>query len=94
MTFFWILWGIDAVVALIALYFFFVGLGDGSVSSFNGTMWMGLLAGLAVVLLGSLWLKSHDYLLLAKILLAVVAVPATLYGLMILTMVFGGGRWN
>lgn len=94
MTFFWILWGIDAVVALIAVYFFFVGLGDGSVSSFNGTLWMGLLAGLAIVLLGSLWLKNHDYMGMAKLLLAIVAVPAAGYGLIILIAIFGGGRWN
>ncbi len=35
MILFWILWGIDAIVALIAVYFFIVGLSDGSVSSFN-----------------------------------------------------------
>lgn len=94
MTFFWILWGIDALVALIAVYFFFIGLGDGSVSSFNMSLWMGLLAGLAVVLLGSIWLKNHDYMGMAKLLLAVIALPAVGYGLMLLAMMTGGGRWN
>lgn len=94
MTFFWILWGIDAFVALIAIYFFFVGLGDGSVSSFNGNLWFGLLAGLAIVLLGSLWLKNHDFMGLAKLLLAIVAIPAVGYGLIILISIFGGARWN
>ncbi len=38
MILFWILWGIDFIVALIAVYFFIVGLGDGSVTSFNGAL--------------------------------------------------------
>ena len=34
---------IDAAAALVALYFFFIGLGDGSVSSFNIAIWLALL---------------------------------------------------
>jgi hypothetical protein len=30
-----LLWGFDALIALVVLCFFFVGLADGSVSSFN-----------------------------------------------------------
>src|SRR5215217_3048043 len=32
---FWLLWGFDALIAAVVLYFFFAGLADGSVSSFN-----------------------------------------------------------
>ena len=56
MTFFWILWGIDAVLSLVVLYFFFVGLADGSVSSFNMGLWLMILIGIGAIMLGSLWL--------------------------------------
>ncbi len=59
MILFWILWGIDAVVTLVALYFFFIGLSDGSVSSFNGGLWMGMLLGLAVILSAQIFGSSH-----------------------------------
>jgi hypothetical protein len=88
MTFFWILWGFDAFIALIFLYFFLIGLTDGSVSSFNIGLWMLILAGLAGILLGSLGLMKIDYLAIAKLLLCVLAVPGFLFGLMTLSMLF------
>ena len=94
MAFFWILWGFDACIALVALYFFFIGLGDGSVSDFNMGIWMMLLGGLAVILVGSLWLKGLGKLVLAKGLLAILAVPGLLYVLFILLVVLSGSRWN
>ncbi len=94
MILFWILWGIDSLVALVAVYFFVVGLGDGSVSSFNGTLWFGLLIGLAALLGGSWFLKSSGYLKAAKILLSVVAVPAFLFFLFFLITIFTKPRWN
>ncbi len=45
-----ILWGIDAVIALVFVYFFVVGLGDGSVSSFNMRLWLSTLFTLSGVL--------------------------------------------
>lgn len=94
MTTFWILWGIDAITALIILYFFFTGLSDGSVSSFNGGLWFIILAALAVILLGSLWLKASGYLGWAKSLLSVLAIPATLYALFIVLVLITKPRWN
>ncbi|MFN4255040.1 MAG: osmoprotectant transporter permease [Saprospiraceae bacterium] len=94
MTFFWVLWWFDAIVACIALYFFFVGLGDGTVSSFNGGLWSLLLLGLAVILFGSQWLHAHGHPTLAMLLLAVLAVPAFFYLLIIVIAVIGGERWN
>jgi hypothetical protein len=88
MIFFWILWGFDALIALIFLFFFFIGLGDGSVSSFNMGIWLLILAGLAAILLGSLGLINYHYMSIAKLLLSVLAVPGFLYGLMILAMMF------
>ena len=46
---FWILWGIDAVVAAIFVLFFLIGIGDGTVSSFNIALWAGTLIALAGV---------------------------------------------
>ena len=40
MTVFRILFGIDTLVAVVALWFFVIGLGDGSVSSFNMLLWL------------------------------------------------------
>jgi hypothetical protein len=55
---FWAPWGVAATVAAVCLYFFLVGLADGSVSSFNAGLWTVLLLLVATVTGGSLWLKS------------------------------------
>lgn len=94
MIIFWILWSIDAIAALVAIVFFFIGIADGSVSSSNSGIWFLMLAGLAAILLGSLWLKAHEYMGLAKTLLAVLAVPTALYGLFLLVAIFSNTRWN
>ena len=39
--------GIGLLVAIVVVYFFVVGLADGSVSSFNMSLWLGLLAAVA-----------------------------------------------
>jgi hypothetical protein len=91
---FWVLWGFDAIIALVVIYFFFIGLADGSVSSFNIGLWLVVLLVLAVLMLGSLWLKSHEWVGLAKICLSILAVPSMLYLLMMLLMIFGKQRWN
>lgn len=84
--FFWILWGFDALIALVVLYFFAIGLLDGSVSSFNMGLWLLVLVLLAAVLLGSLQLVKHHYPLGAKLLLSALAAPGFLFGLMMLIM--------
>lgn len=94
MTFFWILWGFDALIALVVLYFFFIGLADGSVSSFNMGLWLFLLAAVAAILLGSLWLESHDRIGLAKAVLCILAVPGFLYLLFMLVVLITKPRWN
>jgi hypothetical protein len=90
MYLFWIFWGIDAFVASILVYFFFVGLGDGSISSDNIVLWLVILLGLAAVLLGSYWLFVHQYTIAAKLLLSLVAVPGLLYALFMGLVLFGG----
>jgi hypothetical protein len=57
------------------VFFFRWGLADGSVSSFNITLWLGMLAGLGVVLFGSLGLRNRGQTAAAVILLLVLAFP-------------------
>jgi uncharacterized membrane protein len=92
--FFWILFGIDVIVGLIAVYFFFIGLGDRSISERNIMLWMGMLLAIAIILLGSVALKNTDHPVLAKSLLSVLAVPTVLYGLFMFIAVVTKARWN
>lgn len=93
MYLFWSLWSIDALVALIIIVFFLIGLSDGSVSSFNIVLWLVILIGLAAVLLGSYWLFMHQYPIVAQLLLASLAIPSLLYGLLMLLML-GNTNWK
>ncbi len=55
---FWVLWGFDAIASLVILYFFVAGLADGSVSSFNMGLWLGIVVVVCAVMVGSLALRS------------------------------------
>ena len=94
MILFRILYIIDSTAAIIILCFFFTGLNDGSVSSFNMELWFGILTGLAIILIGSRLLKTNGYLAFANALLCVLAIPAILYGLFLLLVIFSGAKWN
>jgi hypothetical protein len=91
---FWLPWTIDAVVAAIVLFFFFWGLADGTVSSFNAGIWTVLLAALAVVVGGSLWLKTTGRRGLGIALALMLAVPGALVGLFFLALIVAHPRWN
>ena len=93
MILFWIFWVIDAVIALIAIYFFIIGLMDGSVSSFNSGIWTALLISL-FVLLGLSFYFRDQYLSLAKTLLGVLAIPALLFGVFMLVAILTKAKWN
>ncbi|MVM37081.1 osmoprotectant transporter permease [Spirosoma sp. HMF3257] len=94
MNIFWILWGIDGIIALIFFYFFFVGIADGSVSSYNGGLWFFMLIALSAILIGGYWLQTHQHEVGAKILLSVLAVPGLLCGLFFLILILTNPRWN
>jgi hypothetical protein len=89
-----IIWAIDAVAAFGVLYFFVAGLGDGTVSSANIILWLGILASIFIIMYGSLWLKKRRQRVFALLLLLVLAVPALLYLLFISMALFGNQRWN
>jgi hypothetical protein len=91
---FWVLWSIDALVAAVALYFFVVGLADGSVSSFTAGLWAIILLGIAGIIGGSILLRSAGQRVLSIILLLVLAIPAAIFGLFILLIVISKPNWH
>ncbi len=94
MWFFRILFGIDVAAAAVIVYFFFVGLADGSVSSFNAGLWMAILAGTAAIL-GSGWALSAKGQRGAAIgVLSILAIPSVLFGLFMLLIVITQPNWH
>ena len=91
---FWILWGFDAAIGLVALYFFFAGMATARVSSFNIGIWLVILGSLAVIIGGSLWLRRKAQPGIAMALLLVLAVPGCLAVLFFLVLLVTHPRWN
>jgi hypothetical protein len=81
---FWFLWAIDAAIAAVALYFFFSLSAGGNIGSFNILPWLAILAVLATVIGGSVWLRSAGQHALAIIFLLLLALPGALYALFLL----------
>jgi len=94
MIIFRVVWAIAVIVALLGVAFFFIGIADGTVSSFNIVLWAAVLAGLAVVVFGSRALSKRGQVAAAAVLAAVLAVPGVLYALFLLAAVTSGVRWN
>ena len=76
---FWFLWCIDALIAAIALYFFFSLAAGDRIRSFNIVPWLLILAALAAVVGGSVWLRSIGQRALAIALLLLLAIPGALF---------------
>jgi hypothetical protein len=94
MIWFGILFGLDSIAALVAVYFFVAGLADGSVSSFNMLLWLAMLGGIGAVLGGSILLSRNGYRRRANALLLVLAIPGFAFGLLVLLVVILQPRWN
>jgi hypothetical protein len=94
MILFKFLWFIDAIISVVFLYFFFAGLGDGTVSGSNILLWLLILGGLAVILYGSSRLKAGKHPYLAILLLLIAALPAMLFALYMLIALRNHERWN
>lgn len=82
------------MAAGVAVYFFLWGLMDGSVSSFNMALWMGLLAVVVAVPAGGYALHACKHPWASIVVLLVTALPAFLYLLFILAMLIFQPRWN
>jgi len=83
---FWFLWCVDAVIAAVALYFFFSLAAGGRVGSFNILPWLAILGALAAVVAGSIWLRSIGQHVVALVLLLGLAIPAALCMLLFLLL--------
>jgi hypothetical protein len=94
MVLFKIMWGVDTLASLIILYFFFVGLGDNTVSGKNIGIWLIPLGIIAVVMPGSIWLITHQYKISAQLLLLIIFIPALLFLAYMLIAICHKGRWN
>jgi hypothetical protein len=91
---FWLVWAWDSAISLGILYFFSWGLVDGSVSSFNILLWIGILVVLSVIMLGSLALKLKGWTVPALVLALLLAVPGGLAALFFLILIVAHPRWN
>ena len=91
---FWVLWGWDAILSLVILYFFVAGLADGSVSSFNIGLWLVIVLVVCAVMFGSLALRSAGRIGLAVALLLVIALPGLLFVLFMGLVIVTNPRWN
>lgn len=85
---------IAVAAAAVVVFFFFWGLTDGSVSSFNAGLWALLLAGAIGVPVGGYILNANAHRALAIALLALMAVPGLIAGLLILALIVLQPRWN
>lgn len=94
MNYYWLLWGFDAIISLVVLYFFIIGIADGSVSSQNMFLWLAILGALGGIMGGSLWLKGAGHLAAAKGVLYILAIPGLIYVLFLLIVIIGKPKWN
>ncbi len=93
-TLFWICWSLVLGATLVAFYYFFIGLTDGSVSQFNMGIWMVQVLGLPALLLGTYWLKSQDRLKTALALLSIPSLMVAAYLIFLVAVLFGNNKWN
>ena len=90
LRFFWVFFCIDALICAITLFFALTG----SMSSFNIGIWIGILAVLTVIMVGSFWLKEAAHPILGTMLLLVLAIPGILYAVFILLVIVTKTPWN
>lgn len=89
-----LLWLWDGLIALAVLYFFAVGLADGSVSAFNIALWLGILATLAGILGGSHALLTRGRRKAALVLLWLLALPGLIFALFVVLLLVTRPHWN
>jgi len=91
---FWIFWIFNALMSLIPIYFFFLGLSDGTIDANNIGIWMIILLVIAGILGGTYWLKSKQQVMAAKVLLIITSIPSLLAILYFVIILTSDVRWN
>jgi hypothetical protein len=89
-----VLFTTSLLAAGVALFFFGWGLLDGTVSSFNGLLWMGLLAGVLGVPAAGYFLHRSGHPRIAIVVLLITALPAFGFLFFILAIMILQPRWN
>lgn len=84
----------DAVCAAVLLYFFFWGLSDGTVSSFNIGSWLAILVPVAALFAVALALNARGARIAANLVLGVLALPGLFYGAFILLIIITQPNWR
>ena len=91
---YYILLTINAIALAVILFFFLWGLSDGTVSSFNGLLWLVMLAVPSATLLGG-WLQwGKGNRAFAVTLLALPSMPALLLFLFFLMIIVLAPDWK
>ena len=85
---------IAASVSVAAFTFFVIGIGDGSISSFNSTLWLFVLAVSTVVPIVGLILRSHGRTGVAIVILSILAIPGLVFGLFTLLILVTSPNWH
>jgi hypothetical protein len=91
---FWIALGIDTVIGFTFLFFFLVGIADGSVTSLNMRLWIAVLAALTALVVACLTLYVKHRHRLATGLALTLAAPAVLAGILFLVTLVLNPRSN
>jgi len=84
----------SALTVFVLVLFFVIGVGDGSVSSFNVVLWMGLLAVTSLSLWVGLALHRKGRFALSLVALSITAVPGLVAALFVLLLLVTQQRWN
>jgi hypothetical protein len=92
MILYWTLFGIDALIWAIVLYFFFEGIDDWTVSAYNIGLWSLMIFIPMSILIGGWYLNSVGHQTMAKLVLSLLAVPCFLYFLFFLLTLIGMGN--
>jgi peptidoglycan/LPS O-acetylase OafA/YrhL len=91
---FTICWWLCAAAALVPVWYFMAGLGDGTVGADNLLLWMLLLGGTGAALYGSHRLRTLGRIRLAWLLLAVLLVPAMVALLFMVMLLVSPPHWQ
>ena len=84
----------SALTSLVTVAFFVIGIADGSVSSFNLALWLGLLAVVGASLALGYALYARAKVALAVVALSVTAVPGALAALFLAIVLLTESPWN